>query len=46
MPTEKPNSDMLALVALAPTPVRRRVALQRIGAVVAAFAGVGAILAG
>jgi adenylate cyclase len=46
MPTEKPNSDMLASVALAPTPVRRRVALQRIGAVVAAFAGVGAILGG
>jgi len=40
--TTEPDSRALRSA----TPVRRRVALQRIGAVLAAFAGVGAILGG
>jgi TolB-like protein len=46
MTMHEPNSQALKSATSAPPPVRRRIALQRIGAVVAAFAGVGAILGG
>jgi adenylate cyclase len=46
MTIEEPDTHVPKPLPAAPAPVRPRVALQRIGAVVAAFAGVGAILGG